>query len=76
YLRNSIIEEAGLELSDFTKNTWKTFNDLGIRVKEATGKPLLSIDMNDLGHMRMMMHSSGNWYTAEDGETPFIDGNP
>lgn len=24
----------------------------------------------------MMMHSSGYWYTAEDGETPFIDGNP
>lgn len=76
YLRKSIIEESGLAINDFHDISWQTFNTLGMQVKEATGKPLFSIDMNDLAHLRMMMHSSGYWYTTEDGETPFIDGNP
>jgi lactose/L-arabinose transport system substrate-binding protein len=37
------------------------------RIKEKTGKPLLSIDQGDAGALRIMMQSAGTWYFKEDG---------
>lgn len=75
YLRKSIIEEAGLQTSDFENITWDEFNDLGVIVKEKTGTAMFSNDMNDLGLLRVMMQSSGAWYSGEDGSTPTFEGN-
>lgn len=75
YLHLPIIEEAGLKAEDFQDITWTKFIELGKTVKEKTGIPMLSNDMNDLGLLRAMMHSSGAWYTTDDGSTPDIEKN-
>ncbi|MHC5269523.1 ABC transporter substrate-binding protein [Enterococcus sp. LJL98] len=75
YLRQSIIEEAGLTTADFENITWDEFRELGKIVKEKTGKAMFSNDMNDLGLLRVMMQSSGAWYSGEDGATPTFEGN-
>lgn len=75
YLRKPIIEEAGLKVQDFQDITWTKYIELGKVVKEKTGIPMLSNDMNDLGLLRAMMQSSGSWYTTEDGATPYIKDN-
>ena len=75
YLRKPIIEEAGLSVDDFDNITWDEFIKLGKQVKEKTGKPMLSNDMNDTGLLRAMMQSSGTWYTLEDGATPNFENN-
>lgn len=75
FLRKSVIGDAGLAPEDFTDITWTEFIELGKQVKDKTDKPLLSSDMNDLGLLRTMMHSSGSWYSKEDGSTPNFAGN-
>lgn len=76
YLRKSIIEKAGLTVKDFENITWEEYNTLGKVVKEKTGIPMFSNDMNDLGLLRVMMQSSGAWYSGEDGSTPMFTNNP
>lgn len=75
FLRKPIIEEAGLSVDDFDNITWSEFMKLGKQVKEKTGKPMFSNDMNDLGIVRAIMQSSGSWYTLEDGKTPNFANN-
>jgi len=75
YVRTDMIKEAGYTVEDFTNITWDQFIEMGKKVKEKTGKPMITVDPNDLGTIRMMIQTAGKWYLKEDGVTPDISGN-
>lgn len=75
YVRTDYLEEAGYSAEDLTDITWDEYIEIGKDVKEATGKNMLTLDPNDLGQIRMMMQTNGEWYVEEDGSTPNIADN-
>lgn len=75
YIRTDYLEQAGYKLADLQDIDWKQYIEIGKKIKEKTGKALLSLDPNDLGLVRMMIQSAGSWYLKEDGKTPDIAGN-
>ena len=72
YVRTDYLEEAGYKVEDLQDIDWNQYIEIGKKVKEATGKQMLTQDPNDLGLIRMMIQSAGSWYTKEDGKTPNI----
>lgn len=75
FIRTDMIKEAGYTVDDFTNITWDQFIEMGKKVKGKTGKPMITVDPNDLGTIRMMIQTAGKWYLKEDGVTPDISGN-
>lgn len=75
FVRTDYLEEAGYTVEDLTNITWQEYIEIGKKVKEATGKDMITLDPNDLGQVRMMIQSSGSWYVEEDGSTPDIAEN-
>ncbi|WP_309122530.1 extracellular solute-binding protein [Paenibacillus sp.] len=75
YVRTDYLEQAGYSVADLQDIDWHQYIEIGKKVKEATGKQMLSLDPNDLGLIRMMIQSSGSWYLKEDGVTPNLAGN-
>ncbi|GGO03404.1 extracellular solute-binding protein [Saccharibacillus kuerlensis] len=76
YIRTDYLEEAGYTVDDLMNTDWDTFIEVGKKIKEVTGKDMLTQDPNDLGILRLMLQSAGSWYLKEDGTTPNIAGNP
>ncbi|MEG0294408.1 extracellular solute-binding protein [Enterococcus sp.] len=68
FYRSDLIQEAGYTDEDMTGLSWDEYIKIGKDVKEKTGKQLLSLDPSDLGPVRIMMQSAGEWYTGENGE--------
>lgn len=75
YVRTDYLEQAGYTVDDLKDIDWKKYIEIGKKVKEATGKQMLTQDPNDLGLIRMMIQSSSSWYLKEDGVTPNLAGN-
>jgi lactose/L-arabinose transport system substrate-binding protein len=75
YVRTDYLKEAGYTAEDLKDADWDKYIEIGKKVKEATGKYMLTLDPNDLGQIRMMIQSSGSWYLNEDGTTPNLAGN-
>ncbi|MCL6606092.1 MAG: extracellular solute-binding protein [Paenibacillus sp.] len=75
YVRTDYLEQAGYKLSDLQNIDWKQYIEIGKKVKEKTGKALITLDPNDLGIIRMMIQSAGSWYLTEDGKTPNLANN-
>ena len=75
YVRTDVLEEAGYTVEDVTNISWFELNEIGKTVYETTGVKLFSIDFNDLGMIRAMINSSGEWYTGEDGVSPTLADN-
>lgn len=75
YVRTDYLEQAGYTVDDLKDIDWKQYIEIGKKVKEATGKNMLTQDPNDLGLIRMMIQSAGSWYTQEDGVTPNLAEN-
>lgn len=75
YLRTDYLEQAGYKLADLQDIDWKKYIEIGKAVKDKTGKALITLDPNDLGLIRVMIQSAGEWYLKEDGKTPNIAGN-
>lgn len=76
YVRTDYLEEAGYSLDDLQDLTWEEYIEIGEDVYEQTGISWITNDHGDLGLMRIMMQSTGVWWTdEEDGVTPFIEGN-
>ncbi len=74
FYRSDLLEQAGYKAADLADLTWEQTIEVGKKVKEATGKPLFSMDMADAGVMRIMLQSAGSWYFNADG-TPNIKDN-
>lgn len=75
FYRTDLLAEAGYKAEDLADITWDQMIDIGLKVKEKTGKPMFSIDMNDAGAIRIMLQSAGSWYFKPDG-TANIKDNP
>lgn len=75
FYRSDLLEAAGYKAADLQDITWDQLIEIGDKVKAATGKPLLSIDINDAGALRIMMQSAGSWYFNADGSVN-VKGNP
>lgn len=75
FYRADYMEQAGYTDEDLTNITWDELIEIGKKVKEVTGKSLMTLDPNSMTIMRDFMQSSGTWYFTEDGELN-IEGNP
>lgn len=75
YVRTDYLEEAGYTLEDLQGIDWNEYIEIGKKVKEATGKDMITLDPNDLGLIRLMIQTAGAWYMEEDGVTPALAGN-
>jgi lactose/L-arabinose transport system substrate-binding protein len=75
FYRSDVLTEAGYKEADLQNITWDQFIDVAKKVKEKTGKPMLGVDINDAGFMRIMLQSAGSWYFTPDGK-PNIANNP
>ncbi|MRN52636.1 ABC transporter substrate-binding protein [Paenibacillus monticola] len=75
YVRTDYLEQAGYKLADLQDIDWKEYIEIGKKIKEKTGKALITLDPNDLGLIRTMIQSAGSWYLSEDGQTPDIASN-
>ncbi|GEK89430.1 lactose-binding protein [Alkalibacterium putridalgicola] len=75
YVRTDYLEDAGYSLEDLEDITWDEYIEIGKDVYDQTGIKWLTNDHGDLGIMRVMLQSSGVWWTEEDGTTPYIADN-
>lgn len=75
YVRTDYIQKAGYSVNDLQNMDWDKYIEIGKKIKEATGKQMLTQDPKDLGLIRMMIQSSGSWYVKSDGQTPDIADN-
>jgi lactose/L-arabinose transport system substrate-binding protein len=73
FYRSDFLQEAGFTAADLKDITWDRLIEIGKVVKEKTGKPLLDLDLNDTGVIRMMMQSAGEWYFNADGSLHITD---
>lgn len=76
FYRSDFLEAAGFTGADLENITWDRLIEIGTEVKAKTGKPLLDLDLNDTGVVRMMMQSAGQWYFNADGSLNIIDNAP
>ncbi len=74
FYRSDILAEAGYTAADLQDITWDQFIDIAKVVKEKTGHPMLGIDLNDAGAVRVLLQSAGKWYFTPDGQ-PDIAGS-
>lgn len=75
FYRTDLIEQAGYKTSDMQNITWDKFIEIGKAVKAKTGKEMLTLDPSDLGILRIMMQSAGEWYVKDDGKTVNLQNN-
>jgi lactose/L-arabinose transport system substrate-binding protein len=75
FLRRDIVEQAGLQVSDFDNITWDRFIELGQIVKSRTGIALVSAVGNENDIIPAMMQSAGSWFFDEQGKV-YIANNP
>ncbi|WP_224702086.1 ABC transporter substrate-binding protein [Devosia aquimaris] len=73
FYRSDYLQEAGFTADDLKDITWDRLIEIGTEVKAKIGKPLLDLDLNDTGVIRMMMQSAGEWYFNADGSLHITD---
>lgn len=71
--RTDLLAEAGLTIADFTDITWAQYIENGKKVKEATGKALLSMQAGECDLLMMMMQSAGASIFNEDGTANMVN---
>ena len=75
FYRSDYFAEAGFTHADMQNLTWGQLIEIGKVVKERTGHELFGIDYNEVGWIRMMLNSAGQWYFNADGTLNLV-GNP
>ena len=73
FYRTDLIEQAGYTQEDMQDLTWEKYIEIGKAVKEKTGVDMCTLDPSDLGQIRMMLQSAGEWYTDADGKVSIAD---
>ncbi len=74
FYRTDLLAQAGYKDADLQDITWDQYLEIAKAVKAKTGHPMLDIDLNDAGAIRIMMQSAGTWY-FKDGKSNVKD-NP
>lgn len=75
FYRVDYVKQAGYTMADMENLTWEEYIEIGKTIKNKTGKDMLTLDSSDIGQIRIMMQSAGEWYVKEDGETVNIKDN-
>lgn len=75
FYRSDYFSAAGFDSAAMQNLTWDQLLDIGKTVKEKTGHELFGIDYNEVGWVRMMLNSAGQWYFNADGSLNLV-GNP
>jgi lactose/L-arabinose transport system substrate-binding protein len=75
FLRKDIVEQAGLQVSDFDNITWDRFIELGKTVKAKTGTAMISATANENDLVPAMLQSAGTWFFNDQGKV-YIADNP
>jgi lactose/L-arabinose transport system substrate-binding protein len=75
FYRSDYLKDAGIDAAALQDITWDKLIEIGKTVKAKTGHPLLGVDINDAGAIRIMLQSVGKWYFTPDGK-PDIAGSP
>lgn len=75
FVRTDYLEAAGYTLEDVQNITWDEFIEIGLKVKEATGNYMLTLQTGYADFVMMMAQSAGTWFFDADGN-PNIAGNP
>ncbi|MDR1902686.1 MAG: extracellular solute-binding protein [Treponema sp.] len=73
FIRRDIVEQAGLQVSDFNDITWERFIELGKIVKAKTGIPLVSADASSMDFIWIMLQSAGTWVFDDQGKAYIKD---
>jgi lactose/L-arabinose transport system substrate-binding protein len=73
FYRSDILSEAGYSASDLENITWDRFIEIAKDVAAKTGKPMLSLDLNDPGMVVIMLQSTGSWFFNDDGSLNLVD---
>ena len=61
FYRTDILKDAGYDAAALQDITWDQFIDIAKVVKEKTGHPMLGVDLNDAGALRILLQSAGKW---------------
>lgn len=72
-MRVDVLKEAGYTIDDFTDITWEEFIEKGVKVKEKTGKPLLSAVAGQSELLMGMMQSTGDWFFDDNGDPDIVE---
>ena len=60
FYRSDLLEQAGYKAADLQDITWDQYIDIAKAVKAKTGHPMLAIDLNDAGAIRIILQSAGS----------------
>lgn len=71
--RTDYLEQAGYTVKDFTDITWSQYLDMGKKILEKTGKPLLSCQAGSSDVIMMMLQSAGGSLFDKDGKPAIVD---
>ena len=66
FVRTDYLEAAGYTVDDVTGITWDEFIEIGKKVKEVTGKYMIT-ETNYENLIMVLVKSAGTWYFNEDG---------
>lgn len=66
--RTDFLEQAGYTIADLTDITWSRFIEIGKKIKEATGKPMLSSQAGASILIMQMIQSAGSSLFTDSGE--------
>jgi lactose/L-arabinose transport system substrate-binding protein len=75
FLRQDLVEQAGLKVEDFNDITWDRMIELGKIVKSKIGLPLFSFVAGGGDIVQLQLHSTGIWTFDSQGK-PYIKENP
>lgn len=65
FYNTEILDQAGVKVEDIV--TWEDLHDAGKKVLEATGKPIITFEVNDSWSYYIMAGEKGGDYFDEDG---------
>jgi lactose/L-arabinose transport system substrate-binding protein len=75
FIREDIINQAGLTVEDFDNATWERVIELARIVKDRTSIPLFSTDATGPDFFSLMLQSCGVYFFDNDGK-PYLNNNP
>lgn len=75
FYRRDYYEKAGYKEADLQDITWDQLITIAKDVKDKTGHALMSMNPSDLGLCRIIMQSTGKWFTDDSGKKVTIKDN-
>lgn len=72
FYRTDYMEEIGVTDEDMQNLTWEEYLALGEKLNEK-GHKLQTYNPNDIAEFQIMLQSTGNWFTNDEGKANFTE---